>query len=223
MARIAPLLLLAATLSPGCGPPTVRPATYGDPEVPCPGGRSAWSLEILDRRADREGEAKMSSAIRDGIQKSFPGCRWLAAGTAQDTITIEVHRFASHQDEGSWDAAAEWTVSVRSAEGRTLNQFQANEEVSRPNYRGSDNEKESLSQAFHRALERTVKGLQIMSASGADLSPREDARAGMRSALMRQADALNGWIREVCPAAPLESAGAGSLERKSQSRIPEDI
>ncbi len=222
MVRTAPLLVLCAILGYGCGPPTVRPATYTDPDVPCPGGRSAWSLEILDRRADREGEAKMISAIREGIQKSFPGCRWLTAGPRQDTITIEVHRFASRQDEGSWDAAAEWTVSVQSAEGRTLTQFQANEEVSRPNYRGSDNEKESLSQAFHQALQRTIKGLQLMSASGADLSPREDARASSQFVLARRGHALTAWIREVCPDPSLETARLGSLERKSQGRIPED-
>ena len=55
----------------------------------------------------------------------------------------------------------------RDAGGRTLTEFQANEEVSRPNYRGSDNEKESLSEAYQKALERTVKGLTALPANGA--------------------------------------------------------
>lgn len=219
------LLVLALSLEIGCGPPTVRPASYKDSEVPCPGGRSAWVLEILDRRADREGETRMSAAIREGIQKSFPGCLWPAAGPAgQDTITIEVHRFASRQDDSqSWEAAVEWSVSVQNAEGRRLTDFQANEEVSRPNYRGTDNEKESLSQAFHRALERTVKGLQLMSASAAALSPREDDPNAVGFAGPELASALNGWNRGSCPAASLESGRFRPMEWKSQCRALEDI
>jgi hypothetical protein len=107
------------------------------------------------------------ASVRDAIQKSFPGCRWSASPDADaGTITIEIHRFASVRDAGSWEAAVEWTVSARDAGGRTLTQFEANEEVSRPNYQGSDNEKESLSEAFRRALERTTRGLSAMSASG---------------------------------------------------------
>lgn len=165
--RSATILLLAFNAA-RCGSPAVRPARYADPEVLCPGGRAAWTLVILDRRADREAEAKMSQAIRDGIQDSFPGCQWsVGAEPGRDTITIEVHRFASRLEEGSWEAAVEWTVSVRTADGRPLTEFEANEEVSRPNYRGSDNEMESLSEAFRRSLERTAKGLQSMSANGA--------------------------------------------------------
>ncbi len=162
--RAAASLLLTA-LCAGCGPPSVRPASYADPEISCPGGRTTWAIQVFDRRADREGEARVVAAIQDGIQKSFPGCRWsLAGGLGTDTITIEVYRFASQLEEGSsWEAAAEWTVTVRNASDRILTEFQANEELSRPNYRGANNEKESLSEAFHRALERTVKGLRSVS------------------------------------------------------------
>ncbi|HEY1435821.1 MAG TPA: hypothetical protein VGG65_10615, partial [Thermoanaerobaculia bacterium] len=48
---------------------------------------------------------------------------------------------------------------------------QANEEVSRPNYRGSDNEKESLTEAYQKALERTVKGLRALPKIGAFRPP----------------------------------------------------
>lgn len=172
MIRATLLLCGIAWLAAACGPPSVRPANYADPEVPCPGGRPDWDLQVLDRRADREGEEKVVAAIRDGIQKSFPGCHWTADGKpGRASITIEVHRFASRLEEGSWEAAADWTASVRDAGGRTLTEFEANEEVSRPNYRGSNNEKESLSEAFHRALERTVKGLKGVSAIGA-IRPR---------------------------------------------------
>ena len=153
------LLATAASSAAACGPPTVRPASYADPDLACPGGRSGWNLEIVDQRADPEGSDKMISAIRDGMQKSFPGCRWTsgpAGGT--DSILIEVHRFASRFDRdvegtGGWEARVDWTVRVTNAGGRTLTEFQADEQVSRPNYRSSNNEKESLSEAYQKAME----------------------------------------------------------------------
>ena len=159
-----------AALGVACGPATVRPTSYADPDVTCPAGRSAWSIEIKDERAEPNGSEKMLAAIRDGIQKSFPGCRWSTApGT--DTITIEVHRFASRLDDEhtSWEAAVEWTIRAQDAGGRTLTEFQADEVLARPNYRGSDNEKESLTEAYQKALSRTVKGLQALPA---DMSRR---------------------------------------------------
>jgi len=159
----------AAILAGACGPPAVRPATYADPSVSCPGGRAAWNLDVVDQRADREGSEKMVAAVRDGVRKSFPGCRWTPGpGKGAETVTIEIHRFASHLEEGtSWEAAVEWTVRAENAEGRALTEFQANEEVSRPNYRGSDNEKESLTEAYQKALQRTIKGLGALPATGA--------------------------------------------------------
>ena len=74
----------------------MRPASYSDPGVPCPGGQKGWSLVIADRRAEREGSEQTIAAIRKGIQESFPGCQWSASperGTGE--ITIEIHRFAS--------------------------------------------------------------------------------------------------------------------------------
>lgn len=155
-----------AALSAACGPATVRPASYADPDVTCPGGRASWNLEIKDERAEPKGSEKMVGAIRDGIQKSFPGCHW-SAGPGADTITIEVHRFISRLDDDftSWEAAVEWTVRAQDAGGRTLTEFQAEEVLARPNYRGSDNEKESLTEAYQKALSRTVKGLQALPAS----------------------------------------------------------
>ena len=165
---LRPAVLALAALAASCGPATVRPASYSDPATPCPGGQTRWNLEILDRRADREGADKMATAIRNGIQSSFTGCQWSASTEASaGTITIEVHRFASVHDAESWEAAADWTVRATNASGRTLTEFEANEEVSRLNYRGSDNEKESLTQAFQAALQRTVKGLQALSTLGA--------------------------------------------------------
>jgi hypothetical protein len=160
-----------ATFSVACGPATVRPASYADPAVTCPAGRSAWALEIKDERAEPKGSEKMAAAIRDGLQKSFPGCRWSAAAPGGDTITIEVHRFVSKLDDdySAWEAAVEWTVRAQDAGGRTLTEFQADETLARPNYRGSDNEKESLTEAYQKALSRTVKGLQALPA---DLSWR---------------------------------------------------
>lgn len=151
----------------------MRPASYSDPATPCPGGQSQWNLEILDRRAERDGAEKMTEAIRNGIQQSFTGCRWTTSPEPRaGTLSIEVHRFASRRDADAWEAAADWTVRATSAGGRTLSEFEANEEVTRLNYRGSDNEKESMTQAFHEALQRTVKGLRALPAISV-LRPRE--------------------------------------------------
>jgi hypothetical protein len=166
---------LAALSAAACGPATVRPASYADPDVACPAGRSAWGLEIKDERAEQPGSEKMVAAIRDGIQKSFPGCRWSNAGAGADTITIEVHRFASLLDNErtSWEATVEWTVRAQDAGGRTLTEFQADEALARPNYLGSDNEKESLTEAYQKALARTVKGLQALPATMSRRLPPE--------------------------------------------------
>ena len=156
-----------AAVSVACGPATVRPASFADPDVACPGGRASWGLEIQDARAEPKGSEKMVGAIRDGLQKSFPGCKWSAAAPGKDSITIEVHRFASKLDDdySAWEAAVEWTVRAQDAGGRTLTEFQADETLARPNYRGSDNEKESLTEAYQKALSRTVKGLQALPAN----------------------------------------------------------
>jgi len=176
-ALLRPIALLLAALAASCGPATVRPASYSDPATPCPGGQSRWNLEILDQRAERDATEKMTAAIRNGIQSSFTGCRWSASPEAgAGTITIEVHRFASVHDVESWEAAVEWSVRATTAEGRTLTEFEANEEVSRLNYRGSDNEKESLTQAFQASLERTIKGLRALpSLSGSRALPAIEA------------------------------------------------
>jgi hypothetical protein len=213
MKRFVLLLAGLAGAAAACGPPAVRPATYADPEILCPGGRSTWGLDILDRRAEREGSQKTVAEIRDGIQRSFPGCAWKTGPVpGSDTIVIEIHRFRSRLEEGSWEAAVEWTVRAQNAGGRTLTEFQANEEVSRPNYRGSDNEKESLSEAYQKALERTVKGLRALPAIGA-FRPRPGTPA-----------APEGNLGAACEVAQMLRAGhlppldedAVRLERKSQ-------
>lgn len=170
---LRPVAFVLAALAASCGPATVRPASYSDPATPCPGGQTRWNLEILDQRAERVGADTMTAAIRNGIQSSFTGCQWSASPQAgAGTITIEVHRFASVRDGDSWEAAVEWSVRAASAGGRTLTEFEANEEVSRPNYARSDNEKESLTQAFQASLQRTVRGLRALPEIGL-LRPRE--------------------------------------------------
>lgn len=165
MRRLLIGLLFAAGAASGCGPPTVRPVSFPDPDISCPAGRLTWGLQIQDERVLREAQAHMISSVSDAIRKSFPGCRWGASDADAGTIAIEVHRFASKFDSGGWEAAVEWTVTARDAAGHVLTQFEVNEEVSRPNYQGSDNEKESLSEAFQRGVERTAKGLKAMSIS----------------------------------------------------------
>jgi hypothetical protein len=160
LSRALPAMLVAAAAAIACGPPKVRPAFFPDPDVPCPGGRTAWSLNVVDRRAERKAHEQVLDEVREGVEKSFPGCRWLSSGEAgAPAITIEIYRLSSVFDHGSWEAAANWGVSVTDEGGRRLLEFEANEEVSRPDYTGSNNEKESLSEAYQRALERTTKGL----------------------------------------------------------------
>jgi len=167
MRRLAILPLLAALVCAACGPPTVRPAAFPDPSVSCPGARAAWNLQIVDQRVTRGDEARVVGAVRDAIQKSFPGCRWSGTpGPDAGTIAIEIHRFQSAAAQGSWEAAVEWSVSARSETGSTLTEFDANEEVARPNYQGYDNEKEALSEAFRKAVERTTKGLTAIPVMG---------------------------------------------------------
>jgi hypothetical protein len=177
MRRILLASLLGAGLCAGCGPVTVRPTSYSDPDVSCPGGRVTWGIQIQDQRADRKAEERMSGSVRDAIQKSFPGCRWGMSDPEAGTIGIEVHRFASRLDSGYWEAAVEWTVTARDVSGHTITEFEVNEEVTRPNYQGSDNEKESLSEAFGKAVERTSKGLSAMSITENIRHPEETAIA----------------------------------------------
>jgi len=212
------LVAAVAAFAAACGPPAVRPTNYADAQIACPGGRTAWNLDVVDQRADREASEKMIAAVRDGIEKSFPGCRWTTGpAPGAETVTIEIHRFASHLDQTSWEAAAEWTVRAENAGGRTLTEFQANEEVSRPNYRGSDNEKESLTEAYQKALKRTVTGLQALPAIGAFRLPprtfeaeaRVERRSGSRTDSRRPAT-VQGF--------PGTAGATEALERDSQSQ-----
>ena len=167
-------VLASGILAAGCsGSAPVRPVSFPDTEVPCPGGRTSWDLQVLDRRADREDTERAVGAVRNGLAKSFPGCRWTPSEAPGEAgITIQIHRLATDKISGSWEAAAEWSVSVRDPGGRVVTEFEANEEVLRPDYRGTDNEKESISEAFRKALERTVKGLSAIPHSGS-ARPRE--------------------------------------------------
>lgn len=221
MTRRFALCSLAA-LAVSCGPPSVRPASYADPDVACPGGRIAWALEVVDERVDREGSEKMVAAIRDGIQKSFPGCRWAAAAPGTESIRIEVHRFASRLEydrEGtsSWEAAVDWTVRAVGAGGLTLTEFQATEEASRPNYRGENNEKESLSEVYQKALERTVKGLRSVPANGAVRLPQgtPDTRASSGAA---GPNGENSRTVVELTGTAASARASGRVERKSLSR-----
>jgi hypothetical protein len=154
-------LLAAALFFPACGPPSVRSTAAPDPTVTCPGSWKSWSLEILDRRANREGSEKLLAALDDAIRKSFPGCEWAGPGVeGRPTVTIEIHRFAAPFVEGMWSGVADWSVWVRDPEGRTLTEFEASSDTERPNYYGSNNEKEALQAVFGEALDKTAAGLR---------------------------------------------------------------
>jgi hypothetical protein len=223
LAAPADRTLLAAGLSAGCGPVAVRPASFPDPDVACPGGRVTWAIQIEDQRAKRDAQERMSGSVRDGIQKSFPGCRWGTTDPEAGTIAIEVHRFASHLDAGFWEAAVEWTVTARDVAGHTITEFEVNEEVTRPNYQGSDNEKESLSEAFGKAIERTSKGLSAMSISG-NFRHREETAIAADAAPAGTHDAPPTPSQPTASAARAASAAAPApLERISQPEISEEL
>lgn len=173
-------LLLLAAFATGCGTTMgLAPVAYPDSEAPCPAGRTGWRLEVLDRRMTREKSDGVVALIGDSVRRSFPGCRWDAeAGADAGVLRIEIHRFATIPAGNTWDAAAEWTVSALDAAGATLTEFETNEEVSRPNYRGSNNATESLREVFDRALRRTLAGLRVVSAAGVIPSPGEDGGRG---------------------------------------------
>ena len=140
---------------------TVAPVVAPDPEVACPGGLPGWRLEIADQRADRNHASNVEKTVRDSIVRSLPGCQWIAGDAPAPTITIELHRF-SVRKEDNWEAAVEWGVLARDSQGRTLTEFQAESLVSRPNYRGENNEKAALQQAMNEAMRRTLVGLRAV-------------------------------------------------------------
>lgn len=167
MPRLTAALLALGVSIAGCSAAGgVRPAAYPDVDVPCPGGLLTWDLRVTDQRARPESSERVVAAVRDAIQKSFPGCRW-SSEEGLPAIEIEIHDFASVRDGQVWDAVVRWTVTARSAAGSTLLAFEADETVSRPNYQGSDNEKQSLTDAYRAAVERTARGLRTVRASDA--------------------------------------------------------
>src|SRR5262249_11287964 len=139
----------------------VRPASYPDADVPCPGGLKTWNLKVVDRRAKTESSEKVVATVKDAIVKSVPRCSGVTEEDAPG-IEIETHTFDVERAGDVWDATASWTVTASSAMGSTLISFEADETVSRPNYRGVDNEKEALTEAYRAAVERTVKGLRTV-------------------------------------------------------------
>jgi hypothetical protein len=167
----ATLVVFCALSASGCGPARVQPAAFPDPDVPCPAGLLSWKLEVLDQRVKPEASEKMIASLRDGVEKSFPGCRWSPAEAAgEPTITIAVHRFGAVFNDRYYDAAAEWSVSARNASGRTITEFESNEEETRPAYSGAD--EDALNEAFRKALQRTVRGLSAIPRIGS-ARPRE--------------------------------------------------
>ena len=160
LAAAAAVLLLSAV---ACGPPSLKPTTSADPTSSCIGGSMTWSIEVLDRRAEREASEKTVALVKDSVTGSFPGCKWTAPGTpGAPSILIEINRFAAPFQDGTWNGAADWSVLVRNAGGQTLTEFEAEDDVERPNYMGSNNEKEALQEVFSEALRKTLAGLRAV-------------------------------------------------------------
>lgn len=166
MFRVVPALLLVA-LCLSCAGATLRPLAYPDPEAPCPGGRINWRLEIADQRADRRDSERITGLLKESLARSFPGCRWQDSSDGSfPKVLIELHRFGVVRDGNYWEAAAEWSVVANDAEGGSLTEFQAVSEISRPNYRGANNELEAMKQAFDQAFRKTLAGLRAVSSVG---------------------------------------------------------
>ena len=165
----------------------------------------------------------MIAALREAVQRSFPGCRWDQTDADAGTIAIEIHRFGSHLDSGYWEAAVEWTVSARNASGSSVTQFEVNEEVTRPNYQGSDNEKESLTEAFQKGVERTAKGLTAMSVSGVFRHPEWTVAAIEPEPTREGRKAANPLLPKVSIATNPGEHDRERLERISQRSTTEDL
>jgi hypothetical protein len=155
------MVFLAAAVS--CAPATsgLKPIGASETETACPGGRRAWNLAITDLRVDRKESERVLSIIRESLSKSFPGCQWKSpAEPATPTIGIEIHRLGADFDGSMYEAHADWSVVASTASGQALTQFEADANVARPNYAGSNNEREALRDAFEKALQRTAAGLR---------------------------------------------------------------
>ena len=171
MKQYAGAFLITAVCAFGaaaCGPAPIRPQSFADPAVPCPAGLITWRLNVLDQRAETEDSEKMIATVRNGIETSFPGCKWSTASAEADTgtpaITITVFRLGVAEHNRYQDAAAEWNVTATSSTGSTMTEFDVNEEDSRPAYSRAD--EEALNEAFRKALQRTVRGLGAMQRLG---------------------------------------------------------
>ncbi|HEY7112835.1 MAG TPA: hypothetical protein VIA45_07880 [Thermoanaerobaculia bacterium] len=152
-----------ALATAACGPPTIKPTSSADPQAPCVGGSMSWSIEVLDRRAEREASDKVVALVKDSVTGSFPGCKWSAPGAPETpSILIEINRFSAPFQDGTWNGAADFSVLVRNASGQTLSEFEAEDDVERPNYMGSNNEKEALQEVFAEALRKTLAGLRAV-------------------------------------------------------------
>jgi hypothetical protein len=142
----------------------IKAVASHDSEMRCPAGRLTWNLQIADQRAKLEDSARLIGVIRESISHSLPDCRWTSSPQADvGTISIELHRFGATFDGGVFDAGVEWDTWVRDASGRTLTEFEATGEESRPNYQGEDSERVALQRALEKAMNMTLKGLRSLS------------------------------------------------------------
>ncbi|MGH9316820.1 MAG: hypothetical protein ACRD1P_06920 [Thermoanaerobaculia bacterium] len=160
------LLLTCFSCGPS-GPGGLKPVSAPDPETACPGGRTSWKLEVLDRRANRRESEKVTALVADSIRRSFPGCAWDRLPADAPTITVELNAFSStfnRDGDSQWDAVATWSVLVREASGRTVTEFECDASASQPNYRSLNNEKEVLNRVFDEALNRALSGLRSIPA-----------------------------------------------------------
>ena len=200
----------------------LAPVAYPDSESPCPAGRTGWRLEVLDQRMERESSTGVVALIGDSIRRSFPGCRWDSdAGSDAGVLRVEIHRFATNPAGNTWDAAAEWTVTAEDASGARLTEFETNEEVSRPNYRGSNNATESLREVFDRALRRTLAGLRVVSSAMSRRPPAGTAPSPDRPGVQDLSSANCSYVATSTDRTP--SGGGASMECFSQPTLSEVI
>jgi hypothetical protein len=159
------LWFAAVSLSLGCTATAgIKPVVSHDSETRCPGGRITWNLRISDQRASLEDSAHVVALVRESLSGSLPECRWTSAAQPDaGTIAIEIHRFSATNDGGTWDAGVEWEAWVRDPAGRTLTDFEATGEESRPNYQGEDSERVAIQRALEKAMAATLKGLRSLS------------------------------------------------------------
>jgi hypothetical protein len=120
--------------------------------------RSGGNLAITDLRVDRKESERVLPSSANLWSKSFPASGRARRNPPPDDGT-EIHR-PRRTSTGPCTSPRRLVGDREHGVGPALTQFEADANVARPNYAGSNNEREALRDAFEKALQRTAAGLR---------------------------------------------------------------